>query len=1085
MKKSQNYVSFQRKVLLRMKLTILTMLLFVMQISASVIVHGQKLTLNVENESLRDVLKEIERQSTYRFFYNDAFADLSRTIHINIEDKTINETMNVLLNSSDMSYKIMENNLVVIAPKKELQQRKITGTVSDAETGDPIPGVNIVVEGTTTGTITSISGEYNIDVADANSVLVFSFVGYVTQKITVGDMQVINVSLPIDLAQIEEVVVVGYGTQKKSDITGSVTSLAEERLNIPSNLNIAQALQGAVPGVMIQTSSAGAVPNEVIMIRGRNSIKADNSPLIVVDGIPYGGQLVDLNPQDIKSVEILKDASAAAIYGSRGSNGVILVTSKSGQDGKAKITYNGSYAVQSFVKLPDVQDGEEFYFRKNEREPGVMTVSEQEIYDAGAWVDWIDLATRNGNSNQHNLSVSGGWENTQYYISGGLTDVQGLGINDDFQRITSRINIDTKITEWLTIGTRTNLSYDDMSGVSPFSSTGDAAGLGTDVYHMNPLSTAYDENGNLTIYPWPEDVFGNPLQHILADDIDQKYQVITNNYALITFPFIKGLQYRLNTGIMARFYDKGTYYGRDTQIGLSNQGYAETERSRYNNNVIENIISYNREFGKHNIFFTGVYSYESTKNSSNILTATGFPHDFLTWYSMAQANQVIPEFQYSATTIISQMLRFNYSYDSRYLLTLTGRRDGYSGFGAKNKWGLFPSVALGWNISNEDFFTLDNIFNQLKIRCSYGLNGNQAVIPYETISRLSEYNYVTGSSTIAGYLPSKLGMDDLGWESTKVLNAGLDFGILENRIIGDINFYKANTFDLLLDRTISPVHGITQITQNIGETENTGFEASLTSRNISAQNFKWVTSGSVSFNKNKIVSLYGELDDEGNEIDDIANAWFIGQPINVNYTYVWDGVWQLDEAAEAATWGSQPGSVKLKDLNDDGDINNEDAKIQGQLDPKVLWGMNNSWSYKNFTLSVFMHGVHGVTKRNALMVDDMYGGYRRNTTTKNYWSPDNPTNEWYANNLVAAVMDGITYSAAPESASFVRIKDVSITYDIPGKLLDRMKIGSLQVYITGRNLYTFTKWRGLDPELDNQRAIPLQKEYVFGINVKL
>jgi TonB-linked SusC/RagA family outer membrane protein len=1084
MKKNSDIVLLKRKILIRMKITVLTMLLFVMHISASVTVHGQMLTINIRKETLRDVLKEIEQQSSYRFFYNDAFADLNRIIDMNVTKKPLQEIMNDLLAGTNMSYKIMENNLVVITPRIDLQQKKVSGRVTDAQTGEPIPGVNIVVEATTNGTTTSSNGDFGIEVSGTGSVLIFSFIGYITQRIVVGDQEVINVSLSLDVSKIDEVVVVGYGTQKKSDITGSVTSLPQERLAMPSNLNISQALQGAVPGVMIQTASAGAVPDEVIMIRGRNSIKADNSPLIVVDGIPYGGQLVDLNPQDIKSVEILKDASAAAIYGSRGSNGVILVSSKSGQDGKARITYNGSYAVQSFVKLPEVQDGKEFYYRKNEREPGVMTVSEQQIYDAGTWVDWIDLATRKGNSNQHNLSVSGGWENTQYYISGGLTDVKGLGINDDYKRITSRINIETKITDWLTIGTRTNLSYDDMSGVSPFSSTGSEGGLGSDVYHMNPLSKAYDENGKLTIYPWPEDVFGNPLQHILADDKDQKYQVITNNYALITFPFIKGLQYRLNTGITARFYDKGTYYGRDTQIGLSNQGYAETERSNYNNTVLENIVSYNREFGKHSLFFTGVYSYESTKNSSNLLTATGFPHDFLTWYSMAQASQVIPEFQYSATTIISQMLRFNYSYDSRYLLTLTGRRDGYSGFGAKNKWGLFPSVALGWNISNEDFFTLDNIFNQLKIRCSYGLNGNQAVVPYETISRLSEYNYVSGSTTIAGYLPSKLGMDDLGWESTKVFNAGLDFGILGNRISGDLNIYKSNTFDLLLDRTISPVHGITRITQNIGQTENQGFEVSLTSRNIANQDFKWVTSGSVSFNKNKIVSLYGELDDEGNEIDDIANSWFIGHPINVVYYWVWDGVWQLDEAAEAAKWGSQPGFVKIKDLNDDGNIDENDRKIQGQTDPKFLWGMTNSWTYKNLTLSLFVHGVHGVTKRNALMVDDMYGGYRRNTTIKNYWSPDNPSNEWYANNLIAGAMDGISFSGNPENAGFIRIKDVSLTYDIPQKLLDRIKIGSLQVYISGRNLYTFTKWKGLDPELDEQRAIPLQKDFVFGINIK-
>jgi hypothetical protein len=356
-------------------------------------------------------------------------------------------------------------------------------------------------------------------------------------------------------------------------------------------------------------------------------------------------------------------------------------------------------------------------------------------------------------------------------------------------------------------------------------------------------------------------------------------------------------------------------------------------------------------------------------------------------------------------------------------------------------------------------------------------------LPYETISRLSEYNYVSGSSTLAGYLPSKLGLDNLGWESTKVFNLGADFGLLENRIIGDINFYKSYTSDLLLDRTISAVHGITQITQNIGKTENQGLEVTITSRNFNTPDFKWTTTGSISFNKNKIVSLYGELDEEGNEIDDIVNRWFIGQPIYVIFEHVWDGVWQLDEAEEAAKWGSQPGFVKLKDLDNDHDITSKDRKIQGQKDPKYIWGMNNSWTYKSFTLTLFLHGVHGVTKNNSLLVDDMYGGYRRNTTRKNYWSPENPTNDWYRNHILAAAMDGVTYSAPPENASFIRVKDVSLTYNLPKNLLGQFGLGNVQIYFSGRNLHTFTKWKGLDPELDDQRAIPLQKEYVFGLNV--
>lgn len=966
--------------------------------------------------------------------------------------------------------------LIIYGMALSAQVRTITGTVTD-ETGETLPGVNVVVQGTTTGTTTDVNGTYSIGVPANNDVLVFSYIGMITREIQIGNSTVINVTMEMETIGMDEVVVVGYGTQKKSDITGTVASVGQERLALVPNLNIAQAIQGAVPGVMMQTSSAGSAPNEVIMIRGRNSIRASNDPLIVVDGIPYGGQLRDINPNDVQSIEVLKDASAAAIYGSRGANGVILVTTKEGLEGKPKISYDGYYSIQQFTDLPDLMNGEEFYNFKMEREPDAMTQSEQEVYDSGEWVDWLDLALRNGKSTQHNISVSGGFQNTQYYISGGITDVQGLAVNDNYQRLTTRINLDTKITDWLTIGTRTQLSYDDRSGISP-TWDGDQG-----VFWMNPLTKAYDDNGDLTIYPWPDDpYFRNPLMGTLATNNNESYQAVTNNYAIIDFPFIKGLQYRINTGIRVRFLDTGTYYGRDTQVGLNNRGDASVNRARYNNNVIENIVNYNREFGKHNVFFTGVYSFEETKGSSNQLDASGFPHDILTWYSAAQAELIVPGFSYNSTALISQMMRLNYSYDSRYLLTLTGRRDGYSGFGANNKWGVFPSIALGWNISNENFFTIKDVLNQLKLRASYGLNGNQAVGAYETISRLSANNIVAGASTLPGYRPSRLGEDNLGWESTKNMNIGLDFGFLSNRIVGDMNYYKSNTYDLLLGRTISSVHGITSITQNIGETENTGFEASVTSRNIVSKNFRWITSANASVVKNKIVSLYGDLDEEGNEIDDIASGWFIGQPIRVNFGYVWDGIWQLDEADEAALYGTQPGFLKIKDLDGDTAITADDRKIIGQRDPKFMWGMNNSWTWKNLTLSVFMHGVHGVTKNNVLKSDNVYGGVRRNTTKKNWWTPENPTNEWYMNNDDAHRMQGVGANNY-EKADFVRIKDITLTYDLAKDLLKNVGFDKLQVYFTGRNLITFTSWEGLDPELDGQRSIPLQKEYVFGLNL--
>lgn len=1047
------------------------MLVFTLNLSATG--FGQ-ISFEAKDMSIRDVFGMLEKETNYRFFYNDDLISVDKTVEMSVSDQNIDEILGTLLESTELEYRVLENNLIVVSPKSDLQQSTVSGKVVDASTGDGLPGVSIVLKGTTVGVNTDVEGNYSISATAADAILIYSFVGYISQEIPVGGRIRIDVKLAVDVTALDEVVVVGYGSQKKSDITGSVASMPKDRLENAPNQNLAQAIQGSIPGVMIQTSSSGATPNEVIMIRGRNSILADNSPLIVVDGIPYSGNISDLNPNDIQSIEILKDASSAAIYGSRGSNGVILISTKEGVEGQVRISYDGYYSVQKFSFLPDYMDGSQFYDFKMTRFPGAMTRSEREIYESGTWTDWIKTGLQNGASNQHTLSVSGGSNNTKFFVSGNYLDIQGLSLNDNFQRLTSRINLDTKVMKWLSLGSRTQFSLDDKSGMGPDMS---------ELFQTNPLTKAFESDGSQAIYIWDDDhYFGNPLQMMLYENVDKSYQIITNNYAIIDFPFIEGLTYRINTGITARFSDEATYMGRETKIGLEAKGIAEISRFRSNNTIIENILSYNREFGKSSIFGTAVYSYEKNYSSANSLDANGFPHDFLKWYSSAQATQIIPDFSLNESTLQSQMLRFNYAYDSRYLATVTGRRDGFSGFGSDSKWGLFPSVALGWNVHNENFFPWKNVVNELKIRISYGLNGNQAVGAYRSISRLGEYNMVSNKQTQAGYIPSRLGQETLGWESSKTLNFGLDFGLFKNRLSGSINLFNTNTTDLLLNRSISAVHGITSITQNIGETMNRGFEIAIQSRNIVSSDFGWTTSANFAFTHNEIVSLYGELDESGNEIDDVANAWFIGEPIRVNYDFVWEGTWQLEETEEAARWGTKPGFVKLSDFNGDGTLAADDKRIQGQQDPKFIWGMSNSFTYKGFKLDVFVHGVHGVTKENSIMTDETWADVRRNTIVKNWWTEDNPTNGWVINALNAERMSGILGTIF-EDASFVRLKDVSLSYSIPKAFLNRYSVENLRLFVTGRNLATITKWRGLDPELDNQRQIPLQKEYVFGLNL--
>jgi TonB-linked SusC/RagA family outer membrane protein len=734
------------------------------------------------------------------------------------------------------------------------------------------------------------------------------------------------------------------------------------------------------------------------------------------------------------------------------------------------------------VNLPDILNGEEFYAYKMVMAPEFMSLSEIEVYNSGKWTDYYDLCLRTGNAQQHNISVSGGTQNSKYFISGGVSDVKGITVNDDYLRLINRINIEMDVNSWLTLGTRSQFSYDDLSGVEPSFSL---------AHDLNPLTKGLNEDGSINMYPWEgRETWHNPLQTTFYKDIDESFQIITNNFAVVNFPFLEGLSYRINTGFRFRYYEKSTYRGRNTGSGATTMGRSDNNRARNNNTVIENIFSYNKEIGRHALFATALYSFEGQKNNSTTLQGTGYPNDILTWFAIPQADLVFPGHEINESYLISQMLRLNYNYDSRYLFTLTGRRDGFSGFGAQTKWGVFPSVALGWNLANEDFFPYENLFDELKLRASYGLNGNQAVGVYKSITRLEEYNIVDDGKTVAGYIPSVLGDSNLGWESSLTWNVGLDFGILKNRISGTINVYKTNTNDLLLNRTISPTHGITSIITNIGETENTGLEFSINSRNIALPNFSWITSGNISYMKNKIISLYGILDSEGHEVDDVANRWFIGKPINVNYDFKINGVWQLDEAEEAAKWNSQPGYIKYEDVNGDYLLDADDMQIIGQQDPKYLWGMSNIFTYKNLNLNIYVHGVHGVTIQNSLMEHTNGADCRGNVTRKNYWTPDNPTNDYPMLAQQSHVMAGVNATNRwYENASFVRIKDVSLSYNLKQSLLERIGLSNLRIYVAGKNLYTLTNYKGTDPELaindinsiSPTHGIPLQREFIFGL----
>jgi TonB-linked SusC/RagA family outer membrane protein len=962
--------------------------------------------------------------------------------------------------------------------KSNAYQQEITGTVTDATTGESMPGVSIAVKGTSLGTITDINGKFSLKVSDENAILKFSFIGYIPQEVAVKGRSVINVALLQDAASLEGVIVVGYGVQKKSDVTGSVVSVNMEKLAERPSTNIVQALQGSMAGLSVSVNGSSADGTSTSMlIRGQNSITASNNPLIILDGVPFNGSMTEINPNDIESLEVLKDASSAAIYGARGSNGVILITTKIGKKGKPKVSYDTYYGLDQISYIPTLMDGSTFYMRKAEYGESFTNI-EQTNYDAGKYTNWIEEATRTGYKSQHNLSVSGANDVTRYFVSGSLNNVKGIAKNDDFKRYTLRVNIDIQLAKWAKFGTNTSLGYYDRSGVQADF---------YDAFRMSPLGNAYNEDGTIAMLTWEDPFYAiNPLNALNYINSDKTKSINTNNYLQIDFPFIKGLSYKLNTGYEYRTWITQTYAGRNTYEGSQSNGKLELSSQFDENWLVENILSYNNTFGKHSVFLTGLYSAQNDKREINTTQGLDFPSDVLTYYQPDKAMTTQSNAVYRESSHLSQMFRANYSYNSRYLFTFTVRHDGYSAFGDDTKYGTFPSFAVGWNITNENFIksiTRLEFVNTLKLRLSYGSNGNEAISPYSTLPSLSSLDYLTPDFKPAfGFYPQKLGNPLLGWETTKSFNTGLDFGLWNNRVSGLLEMYWSRTSDLLLDKTISPINGDTYIRENIGETKNNGIEFQVSTVNISKTNFTWKTDLNISHNQTKIINV-GLTDENGNYIDDIASEWFIGQPIQVNYDYVYDGIWQTgDDIANSAQPTAMPGYIKYKDLNGDSLITTADKQIIGSRDPLIVVGMTNTFTYKNFRLSFLINAVQGITYRNLL-----YGtgqvSFRINSYDKNFWSPTNPTNDYPANvdgNVNPLSMDFY------EDASFIRLQDITFGYRLPESLIKKISISNAEIFINLKNMATWTKWTGLDPEflsiapVNQQRAAPQIKSYIIG-----
>jgi len=979
------------------------------------------------------------------------------------------------------------------------QQIKITGVVH-SETGEPLPGATVLVKGTSNGVSTDAKGNYSIAATIGDSLL-FRYLGYVEDVISVGTKPVVNITLQPNPSRLQDVVVVGYGTAKRKDITGAISSVNSEQINQVPSVNAAKSIQGMVPGVdiMDNNNDPGAAPT--IRIRGNRSITAGNDPLLVVDGVPFEGNLNDLNSGDIKSIDVLKDASATAIYGSRGANGVILVTTKRGQYGKSQVSYNGYYGIQTSLRKPKLMDGAEFaeFRREAERNVGkypsadpVLALDEamwynpsddlnesiaqaydtQGHYDPSKvrWYDFIKELTQKGNIQEHQLNFSSGNEKTKVAISGEYFKNQGIVKGFNYKRYNLRFTIDNQLNRFLKIGGTAATSINVNNSNS---------NLYAQATQMNPLAPIYDSTGQPIAHPGNEPLYLNPVLTLEYNKSKSNSKRFYGNVYLEATIF-DGLSYKLTFGPDYRTSTNG-YFSHAGKVDgdIAYAGYTTNERFHY---ILDNMITFNRTISHdHQIGITLVQSTEKDRYQSISGSASDFPYDEQLWYNLGSANTISGlSSGLSEWALSSFMGRFNYSYQDKYLLTFTGRYDGSSRLAQGNKWSFFPSVAVAWNMKKETFLKNSLTVSSLKLRASYGETGNTAISPYQTLGSLGRTSYDFGGNAAFGYEPNLIYNPSLGWEKTTQLDIGIDFSLLKDRIYGAIDYYIENTSDLLLARQLPQASGFASILQNIGATRNKGIEIGVSGKVINNQNFKWTADVVFTKNNERIVKLYNNIS------EDIGNGWFVGHPINSFYDYKKIGIFQnskedKDLMAKYNAQGTQfsPGDIKIADINADGRINADDRTILGSGVPKWSGSLNNRFSYKNIDFSILLFAREGFTISDSRGIQ--YEG-RYNWLNVDYWTPENPTNA-YPKPVAGQTTPPYASTLQYQDGSFVRIRNITIGYTLPNALTDKSKISQLRFYLSALNPFLFTKYDGIDPEGSTGIETPSVRTIMGGVNL--
>jgi TonB-linked SusC/RagA family outer membrane protein len=1094
-----------------------------------------KLTLKLENVKISDALKEIENQSEFYFLYSPKLINVERKVNIDAEEESIKD---ILTNIFDEKVKfiVYDKQIILIPsdltfPSSALQQLKIIGKVTD-EKGNPLPGVTILIKGTTLGALTDISGQYSINNVSRNATLIFSFVGMITQEIPINENNKIDVVLKETSVGLDEVVVVGYGTQRKKDLTGSISSIKTEEIQKSVNTSIDQGLSGRVPGLIAIQSSGQPGADVSVQIRGNASF-ASAGVLYVVDGVPvngganepasgnlYGGidrsPLNFINPNDIESIEVLKDASSAAIYGARAGAGVILITTKRGKTGEARVNYNFSYAFQEPAKFYDVLNEHDYMVVRNyitkenwmnvnniapygTTDPSTLPAfvpkyTQTEIDNAGKGESAVNAITQPGSLQQHNISISGGTAKTKYYASGNFLDQDGVIKTSNYKKYSGRFNLDQMVGNKFNIGINVTGSREESDNPAIGTSEFQNAGIILSAIYQPPTVPLVAADGSYPLNPDYPNV-PNPVSFLTTTDNTVLNRLMTNVFA--EWEIIKDLKAKANFSYDQSSSKRNTYLPKSFLYGAIAGGQANVAENTADIGLLEYTLSYSKNINNtHHLNGMAGYSYQVLSGDGFNAGNQQFLTDNFLYNNLAVGEYAKPPVGSTKYAQIwaSYFGRLNYDYLDKYLLQASIRRDGSSNFAENKKYGWFPSVSAAWKLSSESFMENVKAISFLKLRGSYGTTGNSNIGGNAFAYYSAGSNYVFGNTQLVGVYQSQLANPDLSWETAKEINFGLDLGLFKDRITGTFEVFNKVISDLLSTRPLPSFFVVNSVAANIGKTQSSGFEISLKTTNIDEKNFVWKTE----FNIGHFKDIWKERDPL--VVKTLPKYVGLNDPIRAIYGYETDGILQVGEQAPAAMPGLKPGMIKVKDLNGydangnltgkpDGMLNSADEVYLGNSDPGYTFGFGNTFQYKNFDLNIFMYGMLDRLKYNQdkITAYDLWNqmglfGWNALSLVKDHWSIDNPssTNPSGLNNPYS----GYTSNYYSEKASFLRCRNITLGYTFSKNMIARQNlIQGIRVYADIQNVFTITPYSGLDPELSGFVDYPLQRSYILGINV--